>query len=117
MHTQTLNLIYLVFTTSSFSDQTLDKSSLLVAPPHTNWTHRYKESGQPADYQLYDQIWVSNALAGRVAGAWIYSRKYLTEEGSDHDPARIELRCRWWGPNTQEAAFLPIAFTWGYLDL
>jgi hypothetical protein len=35
---------------------------------HTNWTHRYKESGQPADYQLYDLILVSNALAGRVTG-------------------------------------------------
>jgi endonuclease/exonuclease/phosphatase family metal-dependent hydrolase len=65
--------------------------SNIPAPPHTNWTHRYKESGQPADYQLYDQIWVSNALAGRVSGAWIHRRKNLTGDGSDHDPAWIEL--------------------------
>ena len=65
--------------------------SNIPAPPHTNWSHRYKEAGQPTDYQLYGQIWVSNALAGRVSGAWIHRRKYLTEDGSDHDPAWIEL--------------------------
>jgi endonuclease/exonuclease/phosphatase family metal-dependent hydrolase len=65
--------------------------SNIPAPPHTNWTHRYKESGQPAEYELYDQIWVSNALASRVTGAWIHRRKYLTGDGSDHDPAWIEL--------------------------
>ncbi len=65
--------------------------SNIPAPPNTNWTHRYKPSGKPAEYELYDQIWVSNALSTRVTGAWIQRRKNLTGEGSDHDPAWIEL--------------------------
>jgi len=65
--------------------------SNIPAPPHTNWTHRFKASGQPAQYELYDQIWVSNALASRVTGAWIQRRKHLTGDGSDHDPAWIEV--------------------------
>lgn len=63
----------------------------IPAPPHTNWTHRFKASGLPAQYELYNQIWVSNALASRVTGAWIQRRKHLTGDGSDHDPAWIEL--------------------------
>lgn len=63
----------------------------IPAPPHTNWTHRYKASGKPADYELYDQIWVSHALSARITGAWIHRRKNLTGDGSDHDPAWIEL--------------------------
>ncbi|MEE4599908.1 MAG: hypothetical protein V2J65_01380 [Desulfobacteraceae bacterium] len=76
---------------SSPSKHTLTIPSNIPTPQHTNWTHRYKESGQPADYQLYDQIWVNNALAGRVTGAWIHRRKCLTGDGSDHDLAWIEL--------------------------
>jgi endonuclease/exonuclease/phosphatase family metal-dependent hydrolase len=63
----------------------------IPAPPHTHWTHRYKETGKPAAYELYDQIWVSNALSARITGAWIHRRKNLTGDGSDHDPAWIEL--------------------------
>jgi exonuclease III len=66
--------------------------SNIPAPPHTNWTHRYKETGQPAEYELYDHIWVSNALSTRITGAWIHRRKHLTGDGSDHDPAWIELQ-------------------------
>jgi len=34
-------------------------------PPPTSaaWTHRFKEANQPARYELFDQIWVSPALA------------------------------------------------------
>jgi endonuclease/exonuclease/phosphatase family metal-dependent hydrolase len=63
----------------------------IPTPPHTNWTHRYKASGQPAQYELYDQIWVSHALSTRVSGAWIQRRRNLTGDGSDHDPAWVEL--------------------------
>jgi len=63
----------------------------IPVPPNTNWTHRYKKTGQPAEYELYDQIWVSHALSARVTGAWIQRRKNLTGDGSDHDPAWIEL--------------------------
>jgi hypothetical protein len=28
-----------------------------LAPPTKAWTHRFKESGQPASYELFDQIW------------------------------------------------------------
>ena len=65
--------------------------SNIPPPPHTNWTHRFKESGKPADYQLYDQIWISNTLSTKITGAWINRRKNLTGDGSDHDPAWIEL--------------------------
>ena len=32
------------------------------APATKAWTHRFKESGQPASYELFDQIWLSQAL-------------------------------------------------------
>jgi ADP-glucose pyrophosphorylase len=63
--------------------------SNIPAPPPTNWTQRYKESGQPADYQLYDQIWVRNAHAGRVTGTWIHRREDVRDHGADHDPVWI----------------------------
>lgn len=62
-------------------------------PPPTSpaWTHRYKPTGQPAQYELYDQIWLSPALAATQSGAWIDRRKNHTGDGSDHDPAWIQL--------------------------
>lgn len=61
-------------------------------PASTAWTHRYKPSGQPAKYELYDQIWLSPALAAKQTEAWINRRKTHKGDGSDHDPAWIELR-------------------------
>jgi endonuclease/exonuclease/phosphatase family metal-dependent hydrolase len=67
------------------------------APHDTNpaaspaWTHRYKESGKPARYELFDQIWLSPALAAHQTAAWIHRRSHLTGDGSDHDPAWVEL--------------------------
>jgi endonuclease/exonuclease/phosphatase family metal-dependent hydrolase len=55
------------------------------------WTHRYKPSNQPAEYELYDQIWTSAALANRQIESWIDRRSNLTGDGSDHDPAWIRL--------------------------
>jgi endonuclease/exonuclease/phosphatase family metal-dependent hydrolase len=60
-------------------------------PPGPAWTHRYKPRGGDMHYQLYDQIWLSPSLAKRQTGAWIHRRKNLTGDGSDHDPAWIEL--------------------------
>lgn len=60
-------------------------------PASAAWTHRFKESGKPARYDLFDQIWLSPALAARQSGAWIKRRANLTGEGSDHDPAWVEL--------------------------
>jgi len=61
-------------------------------PPSAAWTHRFKRSGHPAKYELYDQIWLSPALKGKQKGAWINRRKRHTGDGSDHDPAWIKIR-------------------------
>lgn len=55
------------------------------------WTHRFKPSGQPADYELFDHIWLSPALAAKQTGAFIERRTRLTGDGSDHDPAWVVL--------------------------
>ncbi|MGH9803905.1 MAG: endonuclease/exonuclease/phosphatase family protein [Candidatus Acidiferrales bacterium] len=60
-------------------------------PPGPAWTHRFKESGQPARYELFDQIWLSPALADKQTGAWIDRRTKHSGDASDHDPAWIEL--------------------------
>ncbi len=60
-------------------------------PVLTAWTHRFKESGQPASYELFDQIWLSPALAKKQTGAFIDRRTKLGGDGSDHDPAWVEL--------------------------
>jgi len=61
-------------------------------PDSTAWTHRYKPRGQPAQYELYDHIWLSNSLAAKQTEAWIDRRQRHTGDGSDHDPARIKVR-------------------------
>jgi exonuclease III len=60
--------------------------------PSKAWTYRHKESGQPAQYALYDHIWLSPALAAKQSGAWIDRRVRLLGDGSDHDPAWIEVQ-------------------------
>jgi hypothetical protein len=55
------------------------------------WTHRFKESGQPAEYELFDHIWLSEPLADRQDGAWIVRRRTHGGQGSDHDPAIAQL--------------------------
>jgi len=61
-------------------------------PISTAWTHRYKPSGQAAKYELYDQILLSPALANKQTEAVIDRRKLHKGDGSDHDPAWIELK-------------------------
>lgn len=61
-------------------------------PSNPAWTHRFKRSGQPAEYHLFDQIWLSPRLALATNGAFIDRRTKHGGDGSDHDPAWIELR-------------------------
>jgi endonuclease/exonuclease/phosphatase family metal-dependent hydrolase len=62
-------------------------------PPATTtaWTHRFKPTGKPADYELFDHVWLSPALAGKQTAAFIERRTRLTGDGSDHDPAWVVL--------------------------
>lgn len=61
-------------------------------PPTPQWTHRFNPSGpEPPRYELFDQIWVSKALADSVLSAHIDRRTKHGGDGSDHDPAWIEL--------------------------
>jgi endonuclease/exonuclease/phosphatase family metal-dependent hydrolase len=60
--------------------------------PAEPWTHRFKASGLPARYELFDHVWVSPALAGKVRSAGIGRRTKLGGDGSDHDPAWVDLQ-------------------------
>lgn len=60
-------------------------------PMSPAWTHRYKGANQPAQYELYDQIWLSPALSSHQTAAWIDRRTKHGGDGSDHDPAWVEL--------------------------
>lgn len=60
-------------------------------PSTTAWTHRFKPAGQLAQYELFDQIWLSPALAGKQTDAVIDRRTKHGGDGSDHDPAWIHL--------------------------
>lgn len=60
-------------------------------PPGPAWTHRFKESGKPSNYELFDQVWLSAALAKKQTGAFIDRRTKLGGDGSDHDPAWVEV--------------------------
>ena len=61
-------------------------------PQTTAWTHRYNPPGPDLpEYKLFDHIWVSQALANRFANPTIDRRTKHGGDGSDHDPAWIEL--------------------------
>lgn len=60
-------------------------------PPSGSWTHRFKESGQPAHYELFDQIWLSKSLTSRHKSSHIDRRTRHGGDGSDHDPAWVVL--------------------------
>jgi endonuclease/exonuclease/phosphatase family metal-dependent hydrolase len=61
-------------------------------PKTKSWTHRYKKSGKPPKHELYDHIWLSKSLAKKIIKAFIDRRKTHGGDGSDHDPAWIELK-------------------------
>lgn len=60
-------------------------------PPSKAWTHRFKETGKDAQYELFDQIWISYSLRDKLRESWIQRRKNHSGDGSDHDPAWIVL--------------------------
>ncbi len=60
-------------------------------PSSPRWTHRFKPSGEPARYELLDQILLSESLGRRLVGAGIDRRVRLTGDGTDHDPAWVVL--------------------------
>ena len=64
-----------------------------AGPQHSAWTHRYNPSGPPLpEYRLFDHIWVSRGLAERFENPTIDRRTKHGGDGSDHDPAWIDLR-------------------------
>jgi endonuclease/exonuclease/phosphatase family metal-dependent hydrolase len=60
-------------------------------PPNNLWTHRYNTAAGVYQYHLYDQIWISPALADNLTGSFIKRRKNVGGDGSDHDPVWVEL--------------------------
>jgi hypothetical protein len=60
-------------------------------PPTTAWTERFKASGQPAEYTLMDQVWLSPALEQKLTGAFIDRRTKIGGDGTDHDPSWVLL--------------------------
>lgn len=60
-------------------------------PASPAWTHRFKKSGQPPEHKLFDQIWLSPKLAEGMGQAFIDRRTKHGGDGSDHDPAWVEL--------------------------
>jgi endonuclease/exonuclease/phosphatase family metal-dependent hydrolase len=60
-------------------------------PASPAWTHRFKPAHLPPQHELFDQIWLSPALAPSLRGAFIDRRTRHSGDGSDHDPAWVEL--------------------------
>ncbi len=60
-------------------------------PAGPAWTYRFKPPHEPARYSMYDQIWVPRTLAAQITDAWIVRRHHREGDGSDHDPAVIQL--------------------------
>ena len=60
-------------------------------PTSPAWTHRFKPTNQPPEHKLFDHIWLSPALAPSLQGAFIDRRTKHGGDGSDHDPAWVEL--------------------------
>lgn len=61
-------------------------------PQSKAWTHRFNPPGQEFPrYELFDHIWVSPSLAGRFSNPTIDRRTKHAGDGSDHDPAWIDI--------------------------
>ncbi len=59
-------------------------------PDDSRWTHRFRTGGQ-THFELLDQIWLSPTLGSRQTGSFIDRRERALGDGSDHDPAWVEL--------------------------
>jgi exonuclease III len=61
-------------------------------PQSPAWTHRFNPPGATfPEYRLFDQIWLSPALASRFSNPTIDRRTKHGGDGSDHDPAWVDL--------------------------
>ncbi len=61
-------------------------------PQTSAWTHRYNPPGPDLpEYRLFDHIWVSDKLSERLGTAYIDRRTKHGGDGSDHDPAWVEI--------------------------
>ncbi|MGE0643946.1 MAG: endonuclease/exonuclease/phosphatase family protein [Nitrospira sp.] len=61
-------------------------------PQSKSWTHRFNPPGEEFPrYELFDHIWVSPSLANRISNPTIDRRTKHTGDGSDHDPAWIDI--------------------------
>lgn len=62
-------------------------------PQTTAWTYRRNPPGtdEPPVFSLYDQVWLSQRLAGHLQSAHIDRRTRHGGDGSDHDPAWVML--------------------------
>jgi endonuclease/exonuclease/phosphatase family metal-dependent hydrolase len=61
-------------------------------PQSRAWTHRFNPPGPTFPrYELLDHIWVSQSLAERFSNPRIDRRTKHNGDGSDHDPAWIDL--------------------------
>jgi endonuclease/exonuclease/phosphatase family metal-dependent hydrolase len=61
-------------------------------PQSKAWTHRFNPPGQQFPrYELFDHIWVSPSLAGKFSSPTIDRRTKHAGDGSDHDPAWIDI--------------------------
>jgi len=61
-------------------------------PQSKAWTHRFNPPGPEFPrYELFDHIWVSQALSGRFSSPMIDRRTKHGGDGSDHDPAWVDL--------------------------
>lgn len=59
--------------------------------PDRPWSYVFESDHEPADYQLFDQIWLSPALAQSLTTAGIGRRIHLKGDASDHDPTWVDL--------------------------
>ena len=59
-----------------------------AAESATMWTHRHR-ADRKTSYACYDQIWATADLP--VAAAHVMRRTQITGDGSDHDPACVDL--------------------------
>jgi endonuclease/exonuclease/phosphatase family metal-dependent hydrolase len=61
-------------------------------PKSKAWTHRFNPPGPELPrYELFDHVWVSPSLAGRFLNPTIDRRTKHGGDGSDHDPAWIDI--------------------------
>lgn len=61
-------------------------------PQTTAWTYRRNPPGaEPPEYKLLDQIWLSQSISDKLQSSHIDRRTKHGGDGSDHDPAWVQL--------------------------